>query len=166
MTPVCPRRGAAPRYGAALDHHPRGQRAWDLGTDPLSVTILTTSVGSPGQASGSSPRHLGSGTVSGFPWTGCPCSSQVAAACPSGAGLAELLPRCPPPRLGGISLPRHRAEGTCVSSEISPAVGGSRPGSMERALSIYFCSFSFQDEIKLQRAKNKPFFKAMHQRIP
>lgn len=139
-----------------------------FGDRPLSVTILTIPVGSPGQASGSrsSLRHLGSRAASGFPSGQRRRSSRVAAMCLSGARHAELLRQRPPPWLGGTSLPRHRAEGTCVSSEISPAVVR-RPSRLGGEGSFHLLLwFSFQDEIKLQRAKNKPFFKAMHQRIP
>lgn len=65
-----------------------------------------------------------------FPWGVYPCSSR-GAHCVFWSWHAELL------------LPGHRAEGT-QHSDCSRAQG-------EGALSIYFCCFSFQDEIKLQK---------------
>lgn len=124
-----------------------------FGDRRLKVAVLTTSAGSSGQRRGSRSR-----TTPGFPLARCPLSSWAVAAGPSGAGDAELLPRL-------------RGHIPTQAQSWFPAVSAQQwrsgcPASVERALSIYFCSFSFQDEIKLQRAKNKPFFKAMHQRIP
>lgn len=157
---ACWRQGGDQEGAASLP--PRGSaspRTRGEGTGcPWGPSSGPVGQGAPGQAV--ARGAWGSRTAFVCPKAGVPTprGGSSTAVCPSGIRHPQPSPRQP-----GTSPAQHRGRfflGTKRRAPASPVpstqgLRGSSPGSAARAVSIYFCSFSFQDEIKLQRGEGK-----------
>lgn len=157
---ACWRQGGDQEGAASLP--PRGSvppRTRGEGTGcPWGPSSGPIGQGAPGQAV--AQRAWGSRTALVCPKAGVPAprGGSSTAVCPSRVRHPQPSPRQP-----GTSPAQHRGRffpGTKRRAPASPVpstqgLRGSSPGSAARAVSIYFCSFSFQDEIKLQRGEGK-----------